>query len=140
MRAVSSSWAVMTFRRTCRSPSRRRGLPLLPPRRQLNFRRMCSSHPPCMVGLRARWSRPGGRKMETVSRNAAQDRRDHVQSVDRALTVLQALAVKGSPMSLAVLERELGLHKSIVFRLLRTLESRGFVERDAETGWFQLGL
>jgi DNA-binding IclR family transcriptional regulator len=63
-----------------------------------------------------------------------------VQSVERALTVLQALAAKAAPMSLAALERQLGLHKSILFRLLRTLESSGFVERDSETGWFQLGL
>lgn len=57
-----------------------------------------------------------------------QARRYRVQSVDRALDTLEALAVSGRDgLSLAGLARELGTSKSTVLALVRTFVARGFV-------------
>ncbi|QUH04367.1 IclR family transcriptional regulator [Saccharopolyspora erythraea] len=50
------------------------------------------------------------------------------QSLERGLSVLTALAA--GPQTLDQLAERLGVHKSTVLRLLRTLESAGFVRRD----------
>ncbi|MCP2258468.1 transcriptional regulator, IclR family [Streptoalloteichus tenebrarius] len=50
------------------------------------------------------------------------------QSLDRALTMLTELA--GGPRTLDQLAGTLGVHKSTALRLLRTLESHRFVQRD----------
>lgn len=52
-----------------------------------------------------------------------------VQSVDRALTVLEILAREGQS-SAGAIARELGVHGSTVSRLLPVLEQHGLVERD----------
>lgn len=55
-------------------------------------------------------------------------RRSRVQSVDRALDALEALAASGRDgLSLAALARELGTSKSTVLALVRTFVARGFV-------------
>ena len=51
-----------------------------------------------------------------------------VQSVHRAISVLQVLALRGAT-GITDISTELGVHKSTVFRLLATLESRGLVEQ-----------
>jgi DNA-binding IclR family transcriptional regulator len=50
------------------------------------------------------------------------------QSVDRALTLLAGLAEE--PKTLDQLAETIGVHKSTVLRLLRTLESHRFVQRE----------
>ena len=50
------------------------------------------------------------------------------QSVDRALTLVAALAEE--PQTLDQLAERIGVHKSTVLRLLRTLEAHRFVQRD----------
>jgi IclR family KDG regulon transcriptional repressor len=61
-----------------------------------------------------------------------------IAAVDRALCVLEALA--GHPKQGATeLATSLGLTKTIVFRLLSTLEGRGFVVRDNEKAVYSLG-
>jgi IclR family transcriptional regulator, acetate operon repressor len=63
-----------------------------------------------------------------------------VESVDRALLTLQALARAGARgMSLAELAAALGLNKSTVHRLLAALRFRGFVAQDASSGAYALG-
>jgi DNA-binding IclR family transcriptional regulator len=61
-----------------------------------------------------------------------------VQSVDRAISILQVLARHGSAR-VTEIAVELGVHKSTVFRLLATLEARGLVGQNAERGSYQLG-
>lgn len=61
-----------------------------------------------------------------------------IAAVDRALLVLEALGEKPG-QGVTALSRSLGLTKSIVFRLLQTLEDRGFVFRDPELGVYSLG-
>ncbi len=61
-----------------------------------------------------------------------------VQSVDRAITVMEILAREGWA-GVTEIARELDIHKSTVFRLLATLERRGVVEQHAETQKYRLG-
>lgn len=61
-----------------------------------------------------------------------------VQSVDRAVTVLEILARKGSA-GVSEIALEIGVHKSTAFRLLGALEERELVEQNQERGKYQLG-
>jgi DNA-binding IclR family transcriptional regulator len=60
-----------------------------------------------------------------------------VQSVDRALSVLEILAARGEA-GVTEIAGELGVHKSTAFRLVAVLESRGFVEQLADRGKYRL--
>lgn len=61
-----------------------------------------------------------------------------IAAVDRALLVLEALADQPG-QGVTALSRSLGMTKSIVFRLLQTLEDRGFVFRDPDQAVYSLG-
>lgn len=63
-----------------------------------------------------------------------------VQSVDRALVILEILANSRRSLSVTEIGREVGLHKSTVYRLLSTMARRGYVEQDPETQRYKLGL
>ena len=63
-----------------------------------------------------------------------------VRSVDRAASLLLALGESQGEAGVTELARRLGLHKSTASRLLATLQRRGLVEQDAETGKYRLGL
>lgn len=63
-----------------------------------------------------------------------------VRSVDRAAALLLALGDVDEPAGVTELSRRLGLHKSTASRLLTTLERRGLVEQDDETGKYRLGI
>ncbi len=62
-----------------------------------------------------------------------------VQSVDRALSILEILARRRGA-GVTEIGKELGVHKSTAFRLLAVLESRGFVEQVQDRGTYRLGL
>jgi DNA-binding IclR family transcriptional regulator len=63
-----------------------------------------------------------------------------VRSVDRAAALLVCLSEADGSASVTDLSHSLDLHKSTVSRLLSTLERRGLVEQDRETGHFRLGV
>jgi DNA-binding IclR family transcriptional regulator len=54
------------------------------------------------------------------------------QTLDRGLACLDFVAASDRPVSVDAAASALGLHRSIVYRLLRTLERRRLIERDAE--------
>lgn len=62
-----------------------------------------------------------------------------VQSVDRALSILEELARVGES-GVTVLAAELGVHKSTAFRLVATLEAHGLVEQTEDRGKYRLGV
>ena len=62
-----------------------------------------------------------------------------VQSVDRAVNILEMLAHDGES-GVTKIADELGVHKSTAFRLIATLEQRGLVEQDLERGKYRLGV
>lgn len=61
------------------------------------------------------------------------------QTLARGLTVLELIGDSEVPMTVARLSAQMGLHRSMVYRLVRTLELHGFVIRTA-AGELQLGV
>jgi DNA-binding IclR family transcriptional regulator len=61
------------------------------------------------------------------------------QTLDRGLRILEHLAGAGGPQPIADVAAAVGLHRSIAYRLVRTLEDHQLVERDA-LGRYGLGL
>jgi len=61
-----------------------------------------------------------------------------VQSVDRAISVLEILARSGGA-GVSEVAADIGVHKSTAFRLLGALEARGLVEQNQDRGKYQLG-
>ncbi|MEU9481038.1 IclR family transcriptional regulator [Streptomyces sp. NPDC048191] len=61
-----------------------------------------------------------------------------VQSVDRAVSVLEILARRGEA-GVSEVAAEIDVHKSTAFRLLGALEARGLVEQAGERGKYRLG-
>lgn len=62
-----------------------------------------------------------------------------VQSVDRALSILEVLAHRGT-RAITELAEDLDVHKSTAFRLLATLEEHGLVEQSEDRGRYRLGM
>ena len=62
-----------------------------------------------------------------------------VQSVDRALTILEQLA-RGGESGVTEIAAQLGVHKSTAFRLVATLEAHRLVEQTEERGKYRLGV
>jgi len=56
----------------------------------------------------------------------------HVQTLDRGVRLLEVLADATAPLSIGELTAELGLHRSIVYRMVRTLEDHHLVHRDPD--------
>jgi DNA-binding IclR family transcriptional regulator len=71
--------------------------------------------------------------METTKR-----RNNFVQSVDRAITVMELLSRRGWS-GVTEVANNLDIHKSTAYRLLTTLRDRGLVEQDAATEKYRLG-
>ncbi|MEW6771912.1 MAG: IclR family transcriptional regulator [Bacillota bacterium] len=69
-----------------------------------------------------------------------EDRFYAVHSVERALSILEALGANPEGTGVTRLGKELGLHKSTVHRLLNTLMKYGFVEQDEATERYRLGM
>ncbi|MDQ0964163.1 DNA-binding IclR family transcriptional regulator [Streptomyces sp. B4I13] len=61
-----------------------------------------------------------------------------VQSVDRAISVLEILAQRGEA-GVSEVAAEIDVHKSTAFRLLGALEARGLVEQAGDRGKYRLG-
>jgi len=63
-----------------------------------------------------------------------------IQSVDHALDILEAFNYQEEELGVTELSHRLNLHKNNVFRLLATLETRGYIEQDSRTGNYRLGI
>jgi DNA-binding IclR family transcriptional regulator len=61
------------------------------------------------------------------------------QTLDRGVRILEHLATAGTAQPISEIGQALGLHRSIAYRLLRTLEDHQLVERDT-VGHYRLGL
>src|SRR5947209_18916420 len=61
-------------------------------------------------------------------------------AVERALNILEAAAQRRDGLTNSEISRRLGIPKSSASYILRTLERRGYLRRDAETARYRLGL
>jgi DNA-binding IclR family transcriptional regulator len=63
-----------------------------------------------------------------------------IQSVTHALDVLEQFNAKVDEIGITDLSKRLKLHKNNIFRLLATLEARGYIEQNKATENYRLGL
>src|SRR3989449_10837566 len=63
-----------------------------------------------------------------------------IQSVSHALDVLEQFAGDAEELGVTELSKRLRLHKNNVFRLLATLESRGYIEQNRATDNYRLAV
>lgn len=63
-----------------------------------------------------------------------------VQSIDRAFDIIELLSQETRGLAMTEIGRRLNLNKSTVHRLLASVRERGYIEKDAETGNYKLGL
>lgn len=66
--------------------------------------------------------------------------KDTVQSVDRALSILEVLSDYEDGMGITEISTKIDLHKSTVHRLLVTLIHKGYVEQNSNTNKYRLTL
>jgi DNA-binding IclR family transcriptional regulator len=76
--------------------------------------------------------------VEYISMETTKRRNNFVQSVDRAITVMELLSRRGWS-GVTEVANNLDIHKSTAYRLLTTLRDRGLVEQDAATEKYRLG-
>jgi len=63
-----------------------------------------------------------------------------IQSVSHSLDVMEQFRQGGDEIGVTELSKRLKLHKNNVFRLLATLEARGYIEQNKATENYRLGL
>ncbi len=63
-----------------------------------------------------------------------------IQSVSHSLDVLEQFSDDADELGVTELSKRLKLHKNNVFRLLATLESRGYIEQNRATENYRLGI
>lgn len=101
-----------------------------------------------------RWPKAGTRTRTKEKKNDMAERQERprneyeIHSVANALDLLEAICVDENHLPygcedeirVTQLSQRLGMSKSAVYRLLVTFESRGYVERIAETGIYRIGV
>ncbi|MEV6403357.1 IclR family transcriptional regulator [Streptomyces bobili] len=83
-------------------------------------------------------SDPSEEKSPTTEKQTGKGSASAVQSVDRAVSVLEILARHGEA-GVTEIADELDVHKSTAFRLLGVLENRGLVAQAKDRGKYYLG-
>lgn len=63
-----------------------------------------------------------------------------IQAVENALNVLEQFEGKKAELGITELSQNLDLHKNNIFRLLATLESRGYIEQNKNNEHYRLGI
>lgn len=71
----------------------------------------------------------------------ARGKKDNVvQSVMRAIDILESFDSGSAELGVSDISRAVGLHKSTVYGLLNTLAQRGYVDQDPASGKYRLGI
>lgn len=63
-----------------------------------------------------------------------------IQSIERAFEIIEALAVEPKGLSITQLSQRLSLHKTTVHRILQTLLTKGYVQKDMQSMRYKLGV
>lgn len=74
-----------------------------------------------------------------MTRRDGSGNRYQIRAVERAVELLEAFSIAEPEFNLTELSGRLGLNASTVYRLLATLQSRGYVEHSPENGRYRLG-
>ena len=62
-----------------------------------------------------------------------------VQSIDRALDIIEVLAVEESGLGVTEIASRVGLHKSTAYRIIETLYNRGYLNK-TQDNHYKIGL
>ena len=62
-----------------------------------------------------------------------------VQSIDRALDIIEVLAVEESGLGVTEIASRVGLHKSTAYRIIETLYNRGYLNKTQDNN-YKIGL
>ena len=92
---------------------------------------------PPIVAMLHFMSRPVASTAEVSG--AATDGVQRIQAVDRAIVLLKAVAASSTPPTVLELARRCGINRATAWRLLRTLEHHGLVNRDVVTQRYTVG-
>ncbi|WP_127493812.1 IclR family transcriptional regulator [Paenibacillus glycanilyticus] len=63
-----------------------------------------------------------------------------IQSLDRALSILDLFDERNRELKITEISAQMQLHKSTVHSLLKTLQLHRYIEQDAESGKYRLGM
>ena len=63
-----------------------------------------------------------------------------VQTIDRAIDIIELLSTEKDGMGVTDIGKRLDLHKSTVHRLLNALAERGYIEKEPKHGYYKIGL
>src|SRR4051812_48942171 len=63
-----------------------------------------------------------------------------IQSVERALQILDLFDEQTSELKITEISKRINLHKSTVHSLLKTLQAHRYIEQDVESGKYRLGM
>ena len=63
-----------------------------------------------------------------------------IQSVDRALQILDLFNEQNPELKITEISNKLDLHKSTTHSLLKTLKARQYIKQDPDSGKYSLGL
>lgn len=69
-----------------------------------------------------------------------QNEKETVRAVDRALDILMAFTKEKPKLNLVEISEKVSLPKTTVFRIIQSLQNKGFVYFEEESGKYQLGL
>jgi IclR family transcriptional regulator, KDG regulon repressor len=78
--------------------------------------------------------------MATLAVNESKTGKYRIQSIERAVSILNAFSVDEPELGVTDLAERLGLHKSTIHRFLVNLEAAGLVERNRLSSRYRLGL
>ena len=62
-----------------------------------------------------------------------------VQSIERALDIIEVLAVEESGLGVTEIASRVGLHKSTAYRIIETLYNRGYLNKTQDNN-YKIGL
>jgi DNA-binding IclR family transcriptional regulator len=65
---------------------------------------------------------------------------DQIQLIERVFDILEYLSLNSEPKGPTQIAQEVGLNKSTVYRLLTSLQQRGYVEKSETGGTYQIGV
>ncbi len=77
---------------------------------------------------------------KVVNHNGSTPNPDGVQSVSRALDLLEVFPAHGPEIGLSTIAALLNMNKATAYRLLNTLEGRGYVVRSPDSRKYRLGV
>jgi IclR family transcriptional regulator, KDG regulon repressor len=63
-----------------------------------------------------------------------------IQAVDRALRILELFDEQENEIKITDISERMGLHKSTVHSLLKTLQMHGYIDQNPESGKYKLGM